>query len=65
MKFVHYLSKTENVEWLGTSAFILFFVIFLVIIIQAFTAKKSEIKEIEELPFNDNIINQNNHFYEK
>jgi hypothetical protein len=59
MKFINYLSNTENIQWIGTSAFMLFFVFFLVIMIRAFIAKKSEIKELEELPFNDQTINQN------
>jgi cbb3-type cytochrome oxidase subunit 3 len=65
MKFIHYLAKTENIEWIGTSAFILFFLIFLLIIIQVFTARKSEMAEISSLPLNDQITNKKQDLYEK
>jgi hypothetical protein len=54
MKFIHYLEKISGVDIFGLSSFLIFFLFFLVMAIWIFKADKATLKELSEIPLDNN-----------
>ncbi|PUZ26323.1 CcoQ/FixQ family Cbb3-type cytochrome c oxidase assembly chaperone [Chitinophaga parva] len=53
MKFIHYLEKIMGVDIFAISAFVIFFTIFIVMAVWAFTADRKLITRINSLPLDN------------
>jgi cbb3-type cytochrome oxidase subunit 3 len=59
MKFINYLSSIAGIEVYPLISLVIFFLFFIVLFVYVFTTKKEHIAEVEAMPLNDSIKNDN------
>lgn len=59
MKFINYLSSIAGIEVYPLISLIIFFFFFVALFVYVFTTKKEHIKEVEIIPLNDSLKNDN------
>lgn len=59
MKFINYLSTIAGIEIYPLISFGIFFLFFVVLFVYVITTKKEHIAEVEAIPLNDSLKNDN------
>jgi cbb3-type cytochrome oxidase subunit 3 len=59
MKFINYLSSIAGIEVYPLISLLIFFLFFVALFVYVFTAKKEHIEEVEVIPLNDSLKNNN------
>lgn len=59
MKFINYLSTIAGIEVYPLISLVIFFLFFVALFVYVLTTKKKHIAEVEVLPLNDSLKNEN------
>jgi cbb3-type cytochrome oxidase subunit 3 len=59
MKFINYLSSIAGIEVYPLISLLIFFLFFVALFVYVFTTKKEHIEEVEVIPLNDSLKNNN------